>query len=104
MSDLAEEEYQYLWGLVWTIQGILELQYNSLVFNIAVQDVPAAGESVPHIHIHILPRNDGDLDLNGKIYDRSEEWVPRAYHNPPLKKFDFTGNDVRRDLMVKETK
>ena len=48
-------------------------QYNSPGFNVALQDGPAASQLVPHVHVHILPRNDGELDQNDKIYDILEE-------------------------------
>uniref|UniRef100_A0A251U8S1 Putative histidine triad (HIT) protein n=1 Tax=Helianthus annuus TaxID=4232 RepID=A0A251U8S1_HELAN len=32
-------------------------------------DGPHAGQSVPHVHIHILPRKDGDFVNNDEIYD-----------------------------------
>ena len=49
---------------------MLHLQYNILVFNIVFQDGPVAVHVVPHIHVHILPINDGDLDCYDSIYDR----------------------------------
>ena len=104
LSDLTEEEYQDLWGSVRTIQGMLKSQYDSPGFNIAVQDGPAAGQSVPHVHVHILPRNDDDLDRNDEIYDRLEEWAPKADHHPSLQKLDVPEDDARRDRTVEEMK
>lgn len=34
-----------------------------------IQDGPQAGQTVPHVHIHILPRKTGDFDKNDEIYD-----------------------------------
>lgn len=34
-----------------------------------IQDGPEAGQSVPHVHIHILPRKAGDFEKNDEIYD-----------------------------------
>lgn len=33
------------------------------------QDGPQAGQTVPHVHIHILPRKVGDFEKNDEIYD-----------------------------------
>ncbi|MFS7964577.1 putative histidine triad (HIT) protein [Helianthus anomalus] len=33
------------------------------------KDGPHAGQSVPHVHIHILPRKEGDFVNNDEIYD-----------------------------------
>ncbi|RWW15879.1 hypothetical protein GW17_00020266 [Ensete ventricosum] len=32
-------------------------------------DGPQAGQTVPHVHIHILPRKKGDFEKNDEIYD-----------------------------------
>jgi HIT domain len=36
---------------------------------LALQDGPAAGQTVPHVHVHVLPRKFGDFEPNDKIYD-----------------------------------
>ncbi|KAI8574144.1 hypothetical protein RHMOL_Rhmol01G0331700 [Rhododendron molle] len=32
-------------------------------------DGPQAGQTVPHVHIHILPRKGGNFQENDEIYD-----------------------------------
>ena len=32
------------------------------------QDGPEAGQTVPHVHVHIMPRVKGDFEPNDKIY------------------------------------
>ncbi|KAI9688625.1 MAG: hypothetical protein M1820_010226 [Bogoriella megaspora] len=34
-------------------------------FNVATQDGVAAGQTVPHVHVHIIPRRGGDLEEYG---------------------------------------
>jgi bis(5'-adenosyl)-triphosphatase len=34
-----------------------------------MQDGPAAGQTVPHVHIHVLPRRFQDVPSNDQIYD-----------------------------------
>lgn len=36
---------------------------------IFLQDGPQAGQTVPHVHIHIVPRKGGDFENNDEIYD-----------------------------------
>jgi bis(5'-adenosyl)-triphosphatase len=46
--------------------------YHATSFNIAVQDGVDAGQSVPHVHVHVIPRQKGDYDDRGggdRIYD-----------------------------------
>lgn len=38
-----------------------------------VQDGPAAGQSVAHVHVHCLPRYYKDLESNDEVYDIVDE-------------------------------
>ena len=33
------------------------------------QDGPEAGQTVPHVHVHVLPRRAGDFENNDEVYD-----------------------------------
>jgi bis(5'-adenosyl)-triphosphatase len=44
-------------------------QVESGSFNIAVQDGKESGQTVPHVHCHIIPRTKGNSEGDG-IYDR----------------------------------
>ncbi len=44
---------------------MLERVYDASAFNVAVQDGVDAGQSVPHVHAHVIPRRRGDLDAAG---------------------------------------
>lgn len=41
-------------------------KYSSYTINI--QDGKAAGQTVEHVHVHLLPRYQGDLERNDDIY------------------------------------
>lgn len=36
-------------------------------------DGPAAGQSVPHLHVHVLPRKEGDFANNDEVYDAIDD-------------------------------
>ena len=38
-----------------------------------LQDGPAAGQSVPHVHVHVLPRKKGDFANNDEVYDAIDD-------------------------------
>ena len=44
---------------------MIERVFKASALNIAIQDGIDAGQSVPHIHAHIIPRSSGDLDDRG---------------------------------------
>ena len=83
---------------------MFQLQYDNSEFNKSVQDGSAAGQLVLHIHVNILPINDGGLDRNSEIYSILEEWAPIADNNQPLQKLDVPKDDASRYRMVEETK
>ena len=92
LSDLTEEEYVDLWQTVRKVQTMLAKKSfeaaataatgddnaSAPAFNVAVQDGRSAGQSVPHVHVHILPRMSGDFERNDDVYDELEAWAPTA--------------------------
>jgi len=54
---------------------MIERVFQGTSLNIAIQDGPAAGQTVPHLHAHIIPRKLKDMDEHGggdAIYDLLE--------------------------------
>ena len=77
MGDLDEDDYLAVWSMVRKVQSTLQRAYpETTAFNVAVQDGRAAGQSVPHVHVHILPRAGGDFEKNDDVYDALEAWAP----------------------------
>lgn len=54
---------------------MLERVYKADALNIAIQDGKEAGQSVAHLHVHIIPRKKADMDDRGggdAIYELME--------------------------------
>jgi len=47
---------------------ILEREYGASSLMFAIQDGPAAGQTVPHVHIHIMPRKLSDFTTSDQVY------------------------------------
>lgn len=43
-------------------RGLLAAQYECEDFNIGINDGPLAGQTVPHLHVHLIPRRRGDME------------------------------------------
>lgn len=71
LSDLSHEEISDLFCTVARIQKTLTRLYHAEAFNVAVQDGEAAGQSVPHVHCHVIPRVTGDPGGGDKVH----EWL-----------------------------
>ncbi|KAL8665040.1 MAG: hypothetical protein Q9202_002596 [Teloschistes flavicans] len=65
LSDLNHAEITDLFLTVQEVGRMVERVYGASSLNIAIQDGPAAGQSVPHLHTHIIPRQNADLDEYG---------------------------------------
>ena len=102
LDEMRDDEYVDLWNSVRVIQRMLSKQYNATAFNVAVQDGKMAGQSVPHVHVHILPRVDGDFDRNDMVYDELEEWAPRKEASAEKPKLDVPEDKDRKDRTVEQ--
>jgi bis(5'-adenosyl)-triphosphatase len=86
LTDLTTEEVTDLFNTVQKVQRMLARVYfvsgsdsqkavpEDGSFNIAIQDGPDSGQSVPHVHCHVIPRLKGN-GHGDDIYNRmaSEE-------------------------------
>ncbi|KAK9865770.1 hypothetical protein WJX84_005373 [Apatococcus fuscideae] len=71
-GDLNPAEIGDLWALAAKVGLAVESHFQADSLTFAIQDGPAAGQSVPHVHIHILPRRVGDFERNDQVYDAIE--------------------------------
>ncbi|XP_070557945.1 bis(5'-adenosyl)-triphosphatase-like [Ptychodera flava] len=71
--DLTLEELNDLFHSTQIISNVVEKHFNCTSLTISIQDGPAAGQTVKHTHVHILPRRPGDLQNNDDIYDKLEK-------------------------------
>ena len=72
LSELTAPETSDLFLTVQRVGRMLERVYQASSLNIAIQDGVDAGQSVPHVHVHVIPRHYADLDNRGgsdAIYD-----------------------------------
>ncbi|ODQ63324.1 HIT-like protein [Nadsonia fulvescens var. elongata DSM 6958] len=69
LHDLREEECSDLFLAVQRVSRVIELEYSADSVNVAIQDGPLAGQTVPHVHVHIIPRRINDLPNVHDIYE-----------------------------------
>jgi diadenosine tetraphosphate (Ap4A) HIT family hydrolase len=80
--DLAAAERQDLLLLLDKAKVILDQEFKPNGYNIGINDGPAAGQTVPHLHIHLIPRYNKDLpDPRGGIRwvipEKADYWSKR---------------------------
>ncbi|EON66083.1 hypothetical protein W97_05326 [Coniosporium apollinis CBS 100218] len=73
LRDLTPTEISDLFLTVQRVSRMIERVFNATALNIAIQDGADAGQSVPHLHAHVIPRREGDLEGGGDaVYDLIE--------------------------------
>jgi diadenosine tetraphosphate (Ap4A) HIT family hydrolase len=61
--DLHGAERNAIFALLDEMKSDIEHKDNTVEgFNIGVNDGEAAGQSVPHVHVHLIPRRRGDVE------------------------------------------
>uniref|UniRef100_A0ACD5X0Q1 Uncharacterized protein n=1 Tax=Avena sativa TaxID=4498 RepID=A0ACD5X0Q1_AVESA len=68
-ADLSSDETSDLWVTAKEVGAKLEQYHKASSLTFAIQDGPQAGQTVAHVHIHIIPRKKGDFENNDEIYD-----------------------------------
>ena len=58
--DLSEQERSDLFGLLDRTKLALDEEFQPQGYNIGINDGAAAGQTVLHLHVHLIPRYDGD--------------------------------------------
>lgn len=60
--ELMPEEVQACFELLKTMKDKIDAERQPVTYNIGINDGPDAGQSIPHVHIHLIPRYKGDQD------------------------------------------
>ena len=79
LYDLPAETQAALWRAVATVRNLLQQRHQPDAFNIGLNDGSAAGQTIAHAHIHVIPRYTGDqADPRGGVRwifpDKARYW------------------------------
>ena len=77
--ELTVGEQGEIGELLWELRELLEAEHDTKSFNVGVNIGAAAGQTVDHAHVHLIPRYDGDVpDPRGGVRwvlpDRAPYW------------------------------
>ena len=84
--DATPEEQQAIFQLVEVVKRLLDEQFQPAGYNVGFNAGEVAGQTVPHLHVHVIPRYVGDMDdPTGGVrhvipwkgnYKATETWPP----------------------------
>ncbi|KAG7695632.1 hypothetical protein KL932_002127 [Ogataea haglerorum] len=107
LKDLSPEESVDYIMTVQLIHSFIEKVYKADSLNLAMQDGVAAGQSVPHVHTHIIPRylNDGYGDGIYELLESHEQDL-HSFFQMAVKKMQVARDEDRKprsmEVMEKE--
>ncbi|KAM9860010.1 bis(5'-adenosyl)-triphosphatase [Aulostomus maculatus] len=102
LRDLQPDELSDLFSTTQRVANLVEKHFSSTSLTIAIQDGPEAGQTVKHVHVHVLPRKAGDFQRNDSIYDelqkhdRDDEDSPSQWRSE--EEMAAEASDLRREL------
>jgi len=73
LFDLTDEELAEFMLMGRNVASLLKKAVNTEAFDWAIQEKEEAGQSVPHLHMHVVPRKIGDLPNPGDWYQELEK-------------------------------
>ncbi|KAL5494493.1 hypothetical protein EMCRGX_G015835 [Ephydatia muelleri] len=73
VAELTPQEAADLMVCAHKIAPMLQKAYDSSSLTIAIQDGKDAGQSVAHVHMHVMPRKAGDFSNNDDVYHKLEK-------------------------------
>lgn len=70
-DELTNAERSALFAMMSELMQALKAEFGAIGFNVAWNQGELAGQSVPHFHLHLLPRKEGDTGIT--------EYEPRKF-------------------------
>lgn len=75
--ESTEEEVLAIYEIIHECKKIVDIKYNPTGYNIGININESAGQTIMHLHVHMIPRYDGDVDdPRGGIRNLKSQLVP----------------------------
>ena len=80
--EITPDEQKAMFNMVWRMKGLVHTEFQPDGYNIGINDGEAAGQTVMHLHLHLIPRYRGDhSDPRGGIRwiipEKADYWTDR---------------------------
>ncbi|MEQ9005013.1 MAG: DEAD/DEAH box helicase family protein, partial [Pseudomonadales bacterium] len=97
--DALEAERAEIWTAVEAVKLQLDREFGPAGYNVGFNALPAAGQTVMHLHVHVIPRYTGDVpDPRGGV--RGVIPGKQRYSSMPPLQIDRDIRDVTTDYRV----
>jgi diadenosine tetraphosphate (Ap4A) HIT family hydrolase len=80
--DTTDEERREMLQLLDAARQTVVRRHAPAAFNVGINDGPVAGQTVPHVHVHLIPRYAGDVaeprgGVRWVLPERANYWAKR---------------------------
>ncbi|XP_073949746.1 ntrilase and fragile histidine triad fusion protein NitFhit isoform X2 [Choristoneura fumiferana] len=102
-EELTDEEAVDFFAAVRTVQRLMEKVHDTRSCTVTIQDGQDAGQTVKHLHCHIMPRKKGDFIQNDLIYlelAKHDQFNSSHPAKPPrtLQEMEAEAETLRKEL------
>lgn len=87
IMELSDADVAHLYQAVNEVAKQIKRAMNPESFNIGLNDGPAAGQGIPHVHVHVIPRFKNDR--GGSMHT--------IVRNPPQEPLDAIAGRIRKE-------
>jgi diadenosine tetraphosphate (Ap4A) HIT family hydrolase len=97
LEELTAEEREGLFELVAQVKQALQATFDAEGFNVAYNEGLAAGQTVPHLHIHVVPRKSGDTGVYA-YEPRQFLYRPGERETSPQKELQIVAEKIQKAM------
>ncbi len=81
--DLNDEELAAVSAAIQKAKQVLDEEFQPDGYNIGINNGELAGQSIPHLHVHLMPRYKGDVEnpkggVRWVIPENADYWTERS--------------------------
>jgi len=74
VSDISREDFCAMFARVHSLNRVITSRLGASASHISINDGAAANQLIPHVHVHIIPRNENDnAGFTARKFLRAEE-------------------------------
>jgi histidine triad (HIT) family protein len=96
-EDLTQAEVEAIFTLASEVKMSLIKTCGAQGFNVAYNENEIAGQSVPHFHLHIVPRKEGDCGIY-KYEPREFIYRPGSREETPESELQVVAKEIQKNL------
>lgn len=75
--EATQEEITAIYSLLSKVKSIIDKEYNPQGYNVGINVGEHAGQTIMHLHVHLIPRYEGDIENSkGGVRKLKPELVP----------------------------